>query len=370
MKLRSCFLAALILLFNGAIPAVAEPVRIAAIFAQTGEAFFGNELFEAVRLAVEELNRQGGLLGRSIELIELDNQSSALGSKRAAEQAVHANVLAVVGASWSSHSHAMAPVCQAAQIPMISPISTSPDITLVGDYIFRLCYTDPFQGGVMARFAFKDLNAHTAAVLVNANSKFSEGLAEHFIRNYTMQGGTLVLTENYLAKTADFTFLINKIKSLQPEIIFLPGYSNDSAFIIKQCRRNGISTTFIGGDGWTNEMYKYGGDIIEGSYYSNHWHPDSTDQKSRQFVETFNDRFGAVKVGSALSYDCVYLLADAVRRAGSLEPVNVRNAIAATENFKGVTGRIRFDENGDPIKPAVIVKFSGGTSVYVKTVDP
>jgi len=206
--------------------------------------------------------------------------------------------------------------------------------------------------------------------LINANSKYSEGLAKFFIQNYKKQGGKILFKENYLDKTVDFTFFLNKIKAMQPKVIFLPGHPKDSSFLIKQARHSNISTLFIGGDGWSDSMYEIGGNVIEGNYYSSHWHPDSTAKKSQEFVEKYRNRSEIVDVGNALGDDCVFLFADAVRRAGSLEPTQIRDAIAATQNFQGVTGNISFDKNGDPIKSAVILKFDKGTSVYVKTVEP
>ena len=371
MKFLSLLIAMVISFLNVSFPEAAETVKVAAIFAKTGKAALDNAMaLNGVRFAVEELNQQGGILGKQIKLIELDNKSTALGSKFAAEKAVKANVIIVFGANWSSHSLAMAPVFQAAKIPMISPCSTNPQVTLVGDYIFRICFIDPFQGRVMASFAFQDLKAKTAAVLINANSKFSEGLAKYFVQNYKKDGGKILFEGNYLEQTVNFSFLINKIKALEPEVVFLPGHSKDSAFIIKQARDTGISTTFIGGDGWNDTMYKIVGNVIEGNYYSDHWHQDTSNKKSQQFVEKYRKRSEEFGIANALSFDCVFLFADAVGRSGSLDPVQIRNAIAATKNFQGVTGNIKFDKNGDPIKSAVILKFDKGTSVYVKTVAP
>jgi branched-chain amino acid transport system substrate-binding protein len=370
MKLLSLFIVMLIWLLNVTPSVAAETVKIAAVFAKTGKAALGNTPFNGVRMAVNELNQRGGILGKSIELFELDNQSTALGSKLAAQKAVKANVIAVFGASWSSHSQAMAPICQTAEIPMLTPYSTNPQVTLVGNYIFRICYIDPFQGRVMANFSYQYLKAKTAGVLINADSKFSEGLAEHFIQNYKKLGGRILFEENYLDKTANFEILVKKINAFRPEVVFLPGYDKDSAYIIKQTRNSGLSTTFIGGDGWSDDMYKLVGDVIEGNYYSSHWHPDSTGIKSQQFIKKFKDYSDDFDTGSALSYDCVMLFADAVSRAGSLDKSKIRDAIAATENYQGVTGKISFNRNGDPIKSAVILKFQKETSIFVKTVDP
>jgi len=357
--------------FSSSFAESGETIKVAAIFAKTGNAVLGNSTaLNGVRFAVEELNQQGGVLGKQLELLEFDNKSTSLGSKLAAKMAVKAKVITVFGANWSSHSLAMAPVFQAAGIPMISPFSTNPRVTLVGDYIFRICYTDLFQGKIVARFAIQDLNAGTAGVLINANSAFSEGLANLFIQSYRQQGGKILFVKHYLEKTADFTPFLDEIRTFRPEVIFLPGHIKDSSFIIKQARIGGIKSIFIGGDGWNESMYKAVGSVIEGNYYANQWHQDGSGQKNRRFVEKYRHRSRDFDAGSALGEDAVFLFADAVRRAGSLDPTRIRDAIAATRDFPGVTGNISFDRNGDPIKPVVILKFEKGASIYVKTIDP
>lgn len=349
----------------------AESIKVAAIFAKTSKAALGTELqLEGIRYAIEDVNQNGGVLGKKVELLEFDNKGTAIGSLVAAQEAVQAGVVTVFGANYSSHSLAMAPVLQSAGIPMISNISTNPKVTLVGDYIFRVCYIDPFQGKVLANFAIHDLKAMTAAVLVNVDDQYSEGLAEFFIDNYRQQGGEVLFVQDYLEKNSDFTIFFEKVKKYKPDVIFHPGHTKMSAFVLKQARENGIKTTFLGGDGWNDSMYKIAGSTIEGSYYSNHWHQNSTSKKSLRFVEKYRSQSREFDSATALADDCVFLFVDAVKRAQSSEPARIRDAIAATEGFQGVTGRINFDKNGDPVKPAVILKFENGTSVYVKTVEP
>ncbi len=372
MKTKMLFTSMLCILVTMSVSDAAETVKIGAVFAKTGTAvLYTLHDLEAIRLAVEELNAQGGLLGKQIELLEFDNKSTAITSKLAAENAVKAGVSVVLGAGWSSHSLAMAPVLQDAKIPMISDSSTNPHVTRIGDYIFRVCFTDPFQGAVMANFAFRDLKARTAIVLTNTGNQYSPGLAQAFIERFQQQGGKILWEGDYLEQVSDFMNLLTRVKTLRPDVIFLPGYSDDSGSIIHEARAMGIQTPFIGGDGWTLQMYKSGGDAVEGSYYSGHWHQDSPDERSREFVNKYIARYGEIThSGVPLAYDSVYLLADAVRRAHSLEPARIRDALAATVNFQGVTGTITFDEHGDPVKSAVILQFAKGKSVYVKTVEP
>jgi branched-chain amino acid transport system substrate-binding protein len=349
-----------------------EPIKLGAVFAKTGKAGASNLLhLKAVRFAVNEINTRGGLLGKQIALHEIDNQSTAIGSKQAAEKAVSLGVCAVIGASWSSHSLAMAPVLQSAKIPMISPVSTNPDVTLVGDFIFRVCFIDPFQGMVMAKFAIQDLSAKSAAVFTNVSNKYSIGLARYFIQQFKKLGGKILCEDDYHEKATDFRPQINKVKPLKPDVIFVPGYQQDSGFIIKQARQLGVDSTFLGGDGWNDEMYKYGQTAIEGSYYSDHWHRQSKTPESRRFLEKYEKIHGHMNNAAvALAYDAVSLLADAIKRSGSTDTDRIRDALAATENFPGVTGAISMGETGDPEKPAVVLRFRNGESVFCKTVQP
>jgi len=372
MKYFSHIMIIACLLLTGSFSEATEQVKIASIFAKSGRDSLGNKsTIEGIRFAVQELNQQGGLLGKQVEILEFDNQGTALHSKQAALKAVNAGVIAVFGANWSSNSFAMAPVLQAARIPMISPFSTNPGITLVGDYIFRVCFIDSFQGPVMAKYAFQDLKAKTAAILINADSRYSEGLAEFFNQCFQKQGGQILFTADYLQDTDNFALYLDKISLLQPDVVFVPGHATDSGRIIRQAREKGLSVTFLGGDGWDNTMYDYAGSAIHGNFYSGHWHKNIDNQTSRQFAKKYQQKFGKLAdAGSALAFDVIFLFADAVNRAGSLKPAGIRKALAATRNFDGVTGNITLNDNGDPIKPAVILKFAKGTSVYVKTVMP
>jgi branched-chain amino acid transport system substrate-binding protein len=348
-----------------------ETLRVAVIFAKTGDAAVVNVMgFEAARYAAEEINARGGVLSRQIELIEYDNESTALGSRLAAEQAVRDGVSVAIGASWSSHSTAMAPVFQKAGIPMISPASTNPGVTLAGDCIFRVCFTDRLQGQVMAEFALKDLKAKSAAVLTNANSEYSVDLAKYFIERFRL-GGQVLLEQDYLQDTADFEAALQKIKGLNPDVVFVPGYHRDSGFILRQARQMGIQAVFLGGDGWDDLMYEYAREEdLQGCYFSEHWHIDLPDPRSREFVERYSRDHRLYRTGLvALTYDSVYLVADAVKRARSTEARAIRDELARTRDFQGLTGRITFDQNGDTIKQAVILRFDRGQAAFHKVFE-
>ena len=348
-----------------------ETIKIGVILAVTGDAAItNNHQYEVVKFAIDEVNVNGGILGKKIELLLIDNQSTGLGSKKAALQAVDAGVVAVVGPAWSSHALGAAPVLQEARIPMVATSATNPNVTLIGDYIFRVSFIDSFQGEVAANYAIKDLGAKSAVVLTNAGSRYSTGLAEFFMKNFQELGGSILWEGDYLASEIDFKKVLDKTKGLSPDVIYLPGYNKDSGFIIKQARKMGISAPFLGGDGWGPDIIKYGGDYISGNYYSESWHVDDPREESRSFIKRYENQYGRTKT-TPLPYDAVMIIVDAIKRANSIDPEKIQKALAQTKDFAGTTGNITFDENGDPInKPVVILKFENGKPSYVKTINP
>jgi len=348
-----------------------ESIKIAVVFARTGIASLeGLDFFLANYLAVENINNRGGILGRPLEVVDLDNKSSALGAKAAAQKAVELNVTAVIGAEWSTYSLAMAAVLQEACIPMITPLSTNPKITQTGDYIFRVCFTDELQGKAIALFIQDDLKAKNAVIIKNVNSDYSLGLAESFRRNFEQTGKRIIWEGNYEEKQVDFTDILKKLKALNTDIIFLPGNEKGGGPIIKKAREMGISTPFFGCDGWTDRIYESGGAAVEGCYATTLWHPDSTDGRVKQIQKEYLRKYGK-KLASdqVLVYDAVMLLADAISRAGAVDRKKIRDALAATDKFNGITGTISFDSHGDPKgKKIAIVKYEKGGRSLVKRI--
>ncbi len=347
-----------------------ETIPFGVIFAKTGDAApVARMAFESARFAADEINRKGGVRARRIELMEYDNGSTALGARRAAESAVEAGVRAVVGSAWSSHSIAMAPILESAGIPMVSPASTNPPLTRDRPHVFRICYTDQLQGEAMARFALTTLDAKTAAVLTNANNQYSVDLARFFIDRFEREE-RVVAEADYLQSTNDFRPLLTEIQQVSPDVVFIPGYPRDAAFIIRQARTMGIGSIFIGGDGWDDLMYDYAGDAIVGSYFSGHWHPDLPDPASRSFVRRYAPDHALYRSGLvALTYDTVHLLADAVRRAGAASPGAIREALAGTRDFVGITGPVAFDAEGDTRKPVVILRFGPDAALFDRIIE-
>jgi branched-chain amino acid transport system substrate-binding protein len=352
----------------------AGPIEIVAVLSKTGIAVDDNlPAIEAARLAVEELNSRGGVLGHPLHLTVLDNQSTPLRSKLAAQRAVEMKATAVIGAIWSSHSLQMAKILQAAEIPMITPASTKPEVTRAGDFIFRVCFVDSFQGGVMARFAFEEIGGRTAVVMTNVNEEYSMTLSEYFVKYFSQMGGRALYQGHYKGTAVDFTKPLTEAKASRPDVVFIPGYSRDSGLLIKQACKMGIDSTFLGCDAWNGPIYEYAGESLEGSYYSSHWHPQVPFEESRHLQKIYRNKYGdkAMTVTVPLTYDAVMLFADAAKRAKSLNRHAIRNALADTERLHGATGTITFDDNGDPLnKEAMIIQFEKGSEVFVKSVKP
>ncbi len=356
-------------------PALAEeePVRIAAIFAKQGEAAVaGPYNYRGVQLAAAEINARGGVLGQPVEVVELDSESTPLGAAKAAMEAVELGVVGVVGATWSSLSLAMAPVLQSHGVPMIATMSSNPDVTLVGDYIFRVCYTDPFQGTIMAVFARRELQAESTVLLVNVSSDYAASLSENFAASFTKLGGSVLLQAEYKEDDADYAPMLEKVKALSPDTAFLPGYMGKASLIIKQAREMGIEAVFLGGDSWGSEMYEFAGAAVDGNYAAAGWHPEVGYPASRAMSALHIETYGEPPVdNTVMAYDATMVLADAVARAGSTDREAVRNALAQTKDFPGASGRITFDANGDPLdKDAVVQMLKEGKMVYQMSVKP
>ena len=316
MKLILRFIAAVFLLIPLSTNAALEKIKIGLIYGDSAYLTSGISLdLLGARLAVEDLNLKGGLLGRQVELIELNNGATPLGARLAARKAAEAGVIAVISPTTSSRALLAGAVLQKSKIPMIATVATNPEVTLLGDYIFRICFTDRFQGHALADFALQDLKAKTAVVLTCSGEKYSIGLSGIFMDRYKEGGGVTLWEGDYLDSSTDFRELLEKVLRYRPDVVFLPGYDKASGFIIKQCRDMGLGVTFLGGDTWSNRLYEYGGKAIEGSFYSGHWDIDSNNKISREFVARYKKECRNEElVYLGLSHDAIFLLADAVSR--------------------------------------------------------
>lgn len=339
------------------------------------EATFGQSTHRGIMLAVDQLNRKGGIRGKKVRVKPIDDQ----GKPEEAVSAITAlitrdKVVAVLGEVASKISLQMAPKAQALKTPMISPSSTNVRVTQVGDYIFRVCFIDPFQGQVMAHFAKEKLGATRVAVLRDVSSDYSTGLADAFTRTFTELGGQVVVDESYHKGDVDFRAQLTKIKGIGPQAIFVPGYYNDVGLVARQAREMGLEAPLLGGDGWDSEkLYEVGGKALEGSYFSNHYSVDDPSPRIRAFVDAYKAKYdGQVPDGlAAMGFDAMGVLADALQRSPDMQGAALRDAIAATRDFEGVTGTISIDRNRNAMKPAVVLKIApGGKYEFVQRVQP
>ncbi|MEO6002253.1 MAG: ABC transporter substrate-binding protein [Opitutus sp.] len=352
----------------------AEPVKIGFFMSITGrDASFGEASLRGARMAVDELNAKGGALGRPIELVVEDNRSLPGESATAAKKLISRDhVVALIGECSSGRTLEAAPVAQAAGVPLITPASTSPRVTQIGDAIFRVCFIDPFQGDVIATFAHNRLHLQRAALLIDATSPYSVGLAEYFTKTFTALGGEIVASQKYSSADTDFRAQLTAIRGASPDAIFLPGYYVAAGLVAKQARQLGIDATLLGGDGFeAPQLLEIGGAALEGVYYSTHFASENTSAASRTFVDEFRRRHGAVPNGlSALTYDAIKLAADAITRAGTTDKAALVKALAATKNFPGVTGMTTINAQRDADKDAAIITVKSGKLSFVETIRP
>lgn len=337
-------------------------------------ATFGQSTDKGIRLALEEINSKGGVLGKQIKVVTEDDQSKPAEANSAVQKLINRDkVVALIGEVASSNSLAAAPVAQQAKIPMLSPASTNPKVTEVGNFIFRACFIDPFQGGVMAQFVAEELKLKKLAILYDNNNDYSIGLRDFFKDKLQTLGGTVVIEESYAAGDVDFKGQLTKIKAANPEAIYVPGYYTEVGAICKQAKSLGINAPLLGGDGWDSEkLFEIGGDAVNGNYFTNHYSPDEDRPEVKTFVEDFKKKYNGETPDAMaiLGYDAMRLMADAITRAGSTEGPKIRDALSLTDNFPGASGSITIDPNRNAQKPIVILKVEGGKTTFVSSIKP
>ena len=277
-------------------------------------------------------------------------------------------VHAILGEVASSRSIAAAPIAQNAQIPMLTPSSTNPEVTRKGNFIFRSCFIDPVQGAAIAQFAAKSLGAKTAAIMVDRKNDYSTGLEKVINETFTKLGGKITAVQSYQEGDQDFNAQLTSLKGGNPEVIFVPGYYNDVGLIAKQARDRGITVPLVGGDGWDSvQLYAIGGKALNGSYFTNHYSPYDTDPKVQKFVNDYKTRYGNVPDAlAATAYDAARIMFDAIKRSKSLGGNDIREALVATKDFPGVTGTVTFNENRDAVKPIVMIEIKDGGTYAVR----
>lgn len=336
-------------------------------------ATFGLSTDNGAKMAFDEINTAGGVLGKKLKILVEDDQSKPEEAATAVTKLINQNhVVAMLGEVSSSRSLAAAPVCQANSVPMVSPSSTNPRVTQIGDYIFRVCFIDPFQGSVMAKFAANTLKAKKVAILVDVRNDYSVGLQTFFRENFRQLGGEIAAEQSYSEGDSDFHAQLTQIKAVNPEAIYVPGYYTEVGTIARQARELGITVPLLGGDGWDSpKLFEIGGDALNGCYLSNHYSVDDPSPAVQKFVGAYKARYKQTPDAlAALGYDAAKILADAMSRAGSSEGPKVRDALAVTKDFPGVTGKITINKDRNAVKPAVVLKVENGKFVYVETVSP
>jgi branched-chain amino acid transport system substrate-binding protein len=336
-------------------------------------AHFGQDTDKAARLAVDQLNEAGGVIGRKLKIVTLDTRGDGAEAANAVTRLIDVEkATALLGEVASSLSLQGGPIAQRRKIPMVSPSSTNPKVTQIGDYVFRVCFIDPFQGKVMAVFARQTLKLDKVAILKDVKNDYSIGLADAFQKSFVAAGGTIAVEQSYGAGDTDFSAQLTAIKSSRAQAIWVPGYYAEVGAIARTAARLGVKVPLLGGDGWdAPELFTIGGDALNGSYFSNHFAPDQASAKAQKFVADFKAKYGQEPTGlGALGYDGVMVIADAIKRAGKVDTAAIRDALATTKDYEAVTGKITMDKDRNPEKSVVVLKIDGGKAKYESLVNP
>jgi branched-chain amino acid transport system substrate-binding protein len=358
-------------------PSVAQSgdtILIGEVFSLTGgQATFGISSRNGVEMAVKEANAAGGVKGKKLETRVYDDQGKPEEAANAATRLINQDhVTLILGEVKSSNSIAMAKVVQPARIPMVTPTSTNLKVTEVGDYIFRVCFIDPFQAFVMAKFARENLKLNKVAVLRDLNSDYSTGLTDVFTRKFTEMGGKIVAVETFNQGDSDFRGQLTAIKRAAPDGLYVPGYYSEVGVIARQARELGLTVPMMGGDGWDSEkLFELGGSAVEGHYFSNHYSSDDPAPRVQKWVAAYKAAYGSVPDSLAtLAYDAAGVSIAAMKRAPDLSPTAIRDALAQTKDYPGVAGNITIDSGRNAVKPAVVLKVAKGKFDYVTTINP
>jgi branched-chain amino acid transport system substrate-binding protein len=351
-----------------------DTIRVGEFASLTGsEAAFGQSSHKGTLLAIDQINDAGGVLGKKLELIYEDDLSKQGESATIVKKLISRDkVVAILGEVASGRSLEAARICQDNKIPQISPSSTNPKVTETGDYIFRVCFTDPFQGKLLAEFGLKTLKAKRVAMLTDLASAYSVGLADYFRQPFVAEGGTIVAEQKYNSHDKDFKAQLTAIKAANPDAIFVPGYYTEAGLIVLQARQLGIEVPIFGGDGWeAQELVQIAGDSLKNTFYSTHFSPLKETPEVQSFVKAYQAKFKGETPDAmaALGYDSALVLADAIKRAGTIEPAKLRDALATTD-IKGATGETKIDSHRDAPKAAVIITVENGKFKFLQDVQP
>ncbi|MBV6477349.1 MAG: Leu/Ile/Val-binding protein [Ignavibacteria bacterium] len=369
------FTAFLVFCFNSCNKSGGNEILIGEYASLTGsEATFGQSSHNGLELAIEEINKNGGILGRQLKLITEDNQGKPSETQTVVQKLINRDkVIAVIGEVASSRSKAGAPICQSSKIPMITPASTNPEVTSIGDYIFRICFIDPFQATVMSKFALNSMKVKKVAVLIDQKNAYSTGLADNFRKVFTEMGGEIVEEQKYSAGDKDFKAQLTAIKAKNPEAIFIPGYYTDVNLISIQAREIGLTCPLFGSDGWESEKLTEGKakDALEGCFFSTHVSADDPSPIVQNFIKKYQEKYKSKPDAMAfLAYDAGLILSEAIKRAGDTNGEKIKNELGKIKDFQGVTGLITINDQRNAVKPAVVLEIKDGKFVYKETIAP
>ncbi len=354
-----------------------DTIKVGANFELTGNvANYGNATIEGLQLAIDEANEAGGINGKKIELVSVDDKSEAAESINAATKLISDDdVKVIVGPATTGLVLAETQTATDAKVPIIAPCATSPEATVengkVKPYVFRSCFIDPQQGEVMATFAAKDLKAKTAVIYVDNSSDYSKNLGKVFKEKFEAAGGKVVMEEAFLQKDQDFKATLTKLKTANADVMFVPAYYEEVGKIVKQAREMGINSAILGTDGWddTKVVDIAGADALNNTFFSTHY--SEKDAEVQGFIEAYKKKFNrAPNVFAALGYDAGKMLVDALKRAGSGDTEKIREALEATKDLKVGTGTISMDKNHNPIKTAVILEMKNGEKELKAKITP
>lgn len=348
-------------------------IKVGGMGPLTGSAaMYGITVDKGAKLAFEEINANGGVLGKKFEYISLDEKADPIEAVNAYNKLTDEGVVAILGSVTSKPTLAVAELAAQDRIPMITPTGTQINITNAGPNIFRVCFTDPYQGSTLAKFSKDKLGAKTAAIMVNTSSDYSDGIANAFIKQAEKEGIKVVAKEGYSDGDKDFKAQLTKINSENPDILVVPEYYELSALIATQAREIGMKSTFVGPDGWDGiigalDSSSYS--VVDNSYFTNHYSTEDNNEKIQSFLKKYREKYNEEPTAfSALAYDTVYVLKNAIDKAGTTDKTELTKAIKASD-MNGVTGHLTFDENNNPIKAVTIIKVQDGKYIFDSVVE-
>lgn len=360
--------------------AASETIKVGLNYELSGNvATYGQSLSSGIELAIEEINKNGGVLGKQIEVVKVDNKSdNSEAANVSTRLATRDKVVAILGPATSGNTKAASPAAMQNKVPLISASATADDVTVdangkVREYIFKTCFSDSFQGVTMANFAFKDLKLKNAAILLDNTSDYSKGLTNNFKETYAALGGNILTEEAYQAKDTDYKAVLTKIKATNPEVLYVPGYYEEVGLIVRQARELGLNVPVLGADGYDSPKLTEiaGAEALNKVYYTNHYSSMDNAPDVVKFKTAFTAKYGKeADAFNALGYDLGYFFADAVARAGAADSVKVKDALATTKDFKGITGTLSIDENHNPVKAVTILEVKNGQPTFLKKLEP